>query len=134
MQFKKVTFCLHLLQDISYITHVVQYIFVDYLTPPRLFCPVHSLKAFPSGSAGKESTSNAGDLCLIPGLGGSPREGSSFWRTPLQYSGPENPMDCIANGVAKSQTRLSDFHVTIPSPAANHQLILVSMLLFYYIH
>ena len=33
---------------------------------------------------------------------------------PLQYSGLENPMDCIVPGggwgVAKSQTRLSDFH------------------------
>ena len=29
---------------------------------------------------------------------------------PLQYSGLENSMDCIGHGVAKSQTRLSDFH------------------------
>ena len=29
---------------------------------------------------------------------------------PLQYSGLENSMDCIVHGVAKSQTRLSDFH------------------------
>ena len=29
---------------------------------------------------------------------------------PLQYSGLENSMDCIVCGVAKSQTRLSDFH------------------------
>ena len=29
---------------------------------------------------------------------------------PLQYSGLENSMDCIVYGVAKSQTRLSDFH------------------------
>ena len=28
----------------------------------------------------------------------------------LQYSGLENSMDCIVHGVAKSQTRLSDFH------------------------
>ena len=27
----------------------------------------------------------------------------------LQYSGLENSMDCIVHGVAKSQTRLSDF-------------------------
>ena len=31
---------------------------------------------------------------------------------PLQYSGLENFMDCIAHGVAKSRTRLSDFHFT----------------------
>ena len=30
---------------------------------------------------------------------------------PLQYFGLENSMDCIVHGVAKSQTRLSDFHV-----------------------
>ena len=31
---------------------------------------------------------------------------------PLQYSGLENSMDCIVNGVAKSQTQPSDFHFT----------------------
>ena len=30
--------------------------------------------------------------------------------TPLQYSGLENSMDCVANGVAKSRTQLGDFH------------------------
>ena len=30
---------------------------------------------------------------------------------PLQYSGLENPVDCIVHEVAKSQTRLSDFSV-----------------------
>ena len=29
---------------------------------------------------------------------------------PLQYSALKNSMDCTAHGVAKSQTRLSDFH------------------------
>ena len=29
---------------------------------------------------------------------------------PLQYSGLENSVDCIAHGVTKSQTRLSDSH------------------------
>ena len=62
---------------------------------------------FPDGSAGKESTCNAADLGLIPGLGRSPGEGNSY---PLQYSGPENSMDCTVHGVANSQTRLSDFH------------------------
>ena len=103
---------------------------------------------FPGGSAGKESTCNAGDLGLIPGLGRSPGEGKSYplqysWaslvapmvknlpavretpvplsipgsgRSPgegrgysLQYSGLENSMDCVVHGVAKSQTRLSNF-------------------------
>ena len=60
------------------------------------------------GSAGKESACNAGDLGLIPGLGRSPGEGKGY---PLQYSGLENSMDCIVHGVAKSRTRLSDFHL-----------------------
>ena len=47
------------------------------------------------------------DLGSIPGLGTSSGEGNSY---PLQYSGLENSMDCIVHGVAKSQTRLSDFH------------------------
>ena len=59
------------------------------------------------GSAGKESTCNAADLGSIPGLGRSPGEGKGY---PLQYSGLENPMDCIVHGVAKSWTRLSAFH------------------------
>ena len=62
---------------------------------------------FPGGSAGKESTCNAGDLGSIPGFGRSPGEGKGY---ALQYSGLENSMDCIIHGVAKSQTRLRDFH------------------------
>ena len=62
---------------------------------------------FPGGSAGQESTCNAGELVLIPGLGRSPGEGKGY---PLQYSGLDNSMDCIVHGVAKSRTRLSDFH------------------------
>ena len=38
---------------------------------------------FPGGSAGKESTRNAGDLGSIPGFGKSPGEGKSY---PLQAS------------------------------------------------
>ena len=48
-----------------------------------------------------------GDLGLIPGLGRSPGEGKGY---PLQYSDLENSMDCIVHGVAKNQTRLSNFH------------------------
>ena len=36
-------------------------------------------------------------------------EGNGY---PLQYSGLENSRDCIVHGVAKSWTRLSDFHFT----------------------
>ena len=66
-----------------------------------------SMWASPDGSAGKESTCNAGDLGSIPALGRSPGEGNSY---PLQYSGVENSMDCIVHGVTKSQTLLSNFH------------------------
>ena len=43
---------------------------------------------FPGSSDSKESTCNAGDLGLIPGLGGSPGGGHG---NPLQYSCLENP-------------------------------------------
>ena len=63
----------------------------------------------PCGLAGKESVCYAGDLGSIPGLGRSPGEGKVY---PLQYSGLENFMDYTytVHGVAKNQTRLSDFH------------------------
>ena len=54
-----------------------------------------------------------GDLGSVSGLGRSPGEGKG---SPLQYSGLENSMDCVAHGVAKSQTRLSDFHSFTHSP------------------
>ena len=62
---------------------------------------------FPCGSVGYQSAHSAGELGSIPGLGRSPTEGNGY---PLQYSGLENSMDCIVHGVAKSRTRLSDFH------------------------
>ena len=68
------------------------------------------LLGFPGGSAGKESACNAGDLGSIPGLGRFPGEGNSY---PLQYSGLENSMDCIAHGVAKSRTGPRDFQFAI---------------------
>ena len=69
---------------------------------------------FLGGLVGKEFTCNSGDLGLIPGLGRSPGEGNDY---PLQYFGLENPMDrralqATVHGVAKSQTRLSDFNFT----------------------
>ena len=68
----------------------------------------------PGGPAGKESTCNAGDLGLIPGLGRSPGEGNGY---PLQCSGLENPMNRGAcrgtvHGVAELDTTetLSHMH------------------------
>ena len=55
--------------------------------------------SFSCGSAGKESTCNAGDLGSILGLGRLPGEGKDY---PLQYSGLENSMDCIVYGIAAS--------------------------------
>ena len=61
----------------------------------------------PSGSDGKASACNAGDLSLIPGLGRSPGEGNG---NPLQYSCLENwgqrGLTVYSPGVAKSWTRL----------------------------
>ena len=59
---------------------------------------------FPGGSAGKESSCNAGDLGLIPRLGRSPGEGKGF---PLQYSG--------------TWTQLSDFHSKDKSKLLDHK-------------
>ena len=66
---------------------------------------------FPGGSKDEASACNVGDPGLIPGLGKSPGEGNG---NPLQYSCLENPMNrgawrAAVHGVAKSQTRLSDF-------------------------
>ena len=60
--------------------------------------------SFLCGSDGKESTCQAGDPGLIPGLGRSPGEGNG---NPLQYSYLENPMNrrawqAIVHGVAES--------------------------------
>ena len=63
----------------------------------------------PGGSAGKESSRNAGDMGLIPGLGRSPGKGKVY---PRRYSGLESSTDCVVYGVTKIQTRLSDFHET----------------------
>ena len=69
---------------------------------------------FPGGSQVKASASNAGDPGLIPGSGRSLGEGND---NPLQQSCLGNPMDRGAwraadDGVAKSQTRLSNFTFT----------------------
>ena len=45
---------------------------------------------FPDSSVDKESTYNAGDKGLIPGLGRSPGGGNG---NPFQYHGLGNPMD-----------------------------------------
>ena len=61
---------------------------------------------FPSGSNGKESACNAGNLGSIPGSGRSPGKGNG---NQLQYSCLENSIDreawqATVHGVATSQT------------------------------
>ena len=62
---------------------------------------------FPGDSHSEESGGSAGDSGLIPGSRRCPGEGNGY---PLQYSGLENPMDCVVYRVTKSRTQLSDFH------------------------
>ena len=64
-----------------------------------LYC--YNSLGYPHSSISKECTCNAGDPSLIPGLERPPREGIGY---PLQYSGLENSMDGIVQGVAESQT------------------------------
>ena len=78
------------------------------------YIQVHVCGGVPGGSVSKESACSAGDPGLIAGLGRSPGEGDG---NPLQYSCLENPMGgragwATVHGVAKSQTRLSDFTFT----------------------
>ena len=65
----------------------------------------------PGGSYGKESTCNAGELCLTPESGRCPREGNGGY--PLQYSCLKNSTDrgsCQAtvHEVVKIRTQLSN--------------------------
>ena len=73
------------------------------------------VQGFPGGSDGKASAYNAGDPGSIPGSGRSPGEGHG---NPLQCSCLENPVDggawwATVHGVAKNQTRLSNFTFTV---------------------
>ena len=65
---------------------------------------------------------------MIPGLGRSPGEGKGY---PLQYSHLENSMDYTVHGVAKSWTRLSDFHFTLlPYTKDKHSQKLLTVFIF----
>ena len=57
--------------------------------------------SFPDSSVGKESTSNAGDLSLIPGLGRSAEEGIGY---PLQYSWASLVAQLVKNQPAMLET------------------------------
>ena len=104
---------------------------------------MHTL-GFPGSSAGKESTCNAGDPGLIPGWERSAREGISYplqyswaslvaqlvknppamWETQVEKGTAIHSSIlawripwtvCIVHGVAKSLTRLSNFHLGLDS-------------------
>ena len=60
-------------------------------------------RGFPGGSAGKESTCNAGDLASIPGLGRSPGEGKGY---PLQNSWAFLVVQLVKNLPAMRETRV----------------------------
>ena len=67
---------------------------------------------FPGGSVVKNLPANAGDAGSIPGSGSYPGEGNGH---SLQYSCLENFVDrgdqqATVHGVAKSQTRLNEYH------------------------
>ena len=81
----------------------------------KLRSPAFPAWGCPDGSVVKNPPANVGDRSgevSVPGLGRPPGAGKG---NPLQYSYLENPMDKGAwratdHGVAKSQTRLSDFY------------------------
>ena len=77
----------HLNSD--HVHHIIMLLQSPKFSKLFFICPLFTL-GFPGGSAGKESTGNAGDLGSIPGLGRSPGEGKGY---PLQYPGLENSMD-----------------------------------------
>ena len=56
---------------------------------------------YSGGSAGKESTCNAGDPSLIPGLGRSAAEGIGY---PLQYSWSSLVAQLVENLLAMRET------------------------------
>ena len=58
--------------------------------------PIPVFLGFPGGSAGKESAHNVGTWVQISSGGGNGYQ--------LQYSGQENSMDCVVQGVTKSWT------------------------------
>ena len=67
---------------------------------------------FPGGSDDKEPACNTEDPGSVPGQGRAPGEGKD---NPVQYSCLKNSLDrkalwATVHGVAKSQTRLSDYH------------------------
>ena len=78
---------------------------------------------FPDSSVGKESTCNAGDPGLIPGLGRSPGEGIGY---PLQYSWASLVAQLVKNLPAVWETwlRFLDWEYPLEKGKATHSSIL----------
>ena len=63
-------------EPLTYSLCMCQFIHLFYIfISCAFYCQTVGLLGFPGGSAGKESTYNAGDLGTIPGLGRSPGGG-----------------------------------------------------------
>ena len=71
---------------------------------PLLLCSVHAHCQF------SVDVAVCLDLGSLPALGRCPGEGNGC---SLQYSGLEDPMDCIVHGVAESRTQPCDFHIDV---------------------
>ena len=81
-------------------------------------------QGFPGGSSGEESACSAGDQGLIPGLGRSPGEESSY---PLQHSDLENSTDC--NPWGHKESDMTE-RIPVASPLHYHCRLPVFMLLW----
>ena len=78
---------------------------------------------FPDSSAGKESTCNAGDPSLIPGLGRSPGEGIGYL---LQYSWASLVAELVKNlpGMRETWVRSLGWEDPLEKGKATHSNIL----------
>ena len=80
--------------------------------------PTPAFLGFSCGSAGQESTHNAGELGSIPGLGRSNGEGKGY---PLQYFGLENSMNCIVHGVPCCIAHGTDLEIVTKSKVSQKE-------------
>ena len=89
----------------------------------RFFCGCLGKYCFSDSSVGKESTCNAGDPGLIPGLGRSPGEGLGY---PFQYSWASLVAQLVKNPPAMRETlaRSLDWEDPLEKGKATHSSIL----------
>ena len=95
---------------------LTSHIFLSWPRPSgHYYCPLFMEEGFTCGSAGKDSTCNAGDLGLIPGSGRSSGEGKDY---PLQYSDLENSMDLHSPWGCKDLDTIERLNWKLLSPGA----------------